>query len=221
MTANSQLDLSQHVPLIAILRGIKPANILSTAEHLIKAGFTMIEVPLNSPDALTSIRALVTEFGNDFAVGAGTVTQAEQANQVVDTGANLLVTPNFNAEVVQIAKRAGCASFIGIMTPSEAFAALQAGATALKLFPTALIGVAGYKALREVLPAQTTCFAVGGIKPSVESMRPWHEAGIAGYGIGTGLFKPEFSEQQIAANAKMYIDAWHELQKATPKESAS
>jgi len=181
----------------------------------------MIEVPLNSPDALTSIRALVTEFGNDFAVGAGTVTQAEQANQVVDTGANLLVTPNFNAEVVQIAKRAGCASFIGIMTPSEAFAALQAGATALKLFPTALIGVAGYKALREVLPAQTTCFAVGGIKPSVESMRPWHEAGIAGYGIGTGLFKPEFSEQQIAANAKMYIDAWHELQKATPKESAS
>lgn len=213
MTNTSKLNLSDHVPLIAILRGISPANVLATAELLIDAGFTMIEVPLNSPDALISIRSLVQEFGNEFAVGAGTVTHKEQAKQVVDTGANLLVTPNFNAEVVQIAKRADCASFIGIMTPTEAFAALQAGATALKLFPTALIGLSGYKALREVLPPQTKCFAVGGIKPSVDSMQPWFEAGISGYGIGTGLFKPEFTDAQIAENAKAYIHAWQQVKK--------
>lgn len=110
--------------------------------------------------------------------------------------------------------RAGCTTIIGIMTPTEAFAALQAGASALKLFPSALIGVNGFKALREVLPPQTQCFAVGGIHPTVESMQPWFEADIAGYGIGTGLFQPDFTPAQNAQNAQFYMEAWSQVNRS-------
>lgn len=212
MTEQSTFSLVNHTPLIAILRGIMPERILPVSEILIAAGFTMIEVPLNSPNALQSIRHLVAEFGQRMAVGAGTVTDPEKAKQVVDTGANLIVTPNCNTQVIEIARQADCTAIIGIMTPTEAFSALQAGATGLKLFPAPLIGLAGYKALREVLPKQTICFAVGGIQASHDSMAPWYQAGISGYGLGTGLFKPAYSLQEIKMNAERYVAIWREMQ---------
>jgi 2-dehydro-3-deoxyphosphogalactonate aldolase len=205
-----KFSLEKHLPLIAIIRGVLPADCIDVANILVEEGFTMIEVPLNSPDALTSIRLLVEEFGSELLIGAGTVTTPEKAQAVIDTGANLVVTPNVNEDVIKMSVAAGCATFPGVVTPSEAFAALAAGATGLKLFPVSMLGLDGYKALNSVLPPETLCYPVGGIEPTVESMKPYIGIGAAGFGLGSALYKPSMSLDEIRSNARSYVKFFHQ-----------
>lgn len=197
-----------NLPLIAIIRGITPAEVISVANALIDTGFTRIEVPLNSPDAITSIRMLVQQFGSDYLVGAGTVTTVEEAQAVTATGAKLVVTPNCNEKVIQLCKAAGCVTYPGIATPTEAFSALAAGATGLKLFPISTIGLDGMKALRSVLPPCTELYPVGGIEASVESMKPYLDAGANGFGLGSALYKPGMTISEVSKNAKKFVNTY-------------
>lgn len=208
---NKDFKLSQHLPLIAILRGIEPQNAVRVAEILIDEGFSMIEVPLNSPDALLSIKHLVDKFGNNYLIGAGTVTTAALAKSVIATGANLIVTPNYNAEVMKLAINAGCVTFPGVVTPTEAFNALAAGATGLKLFPVSTLGLDGFKALKSVLPATIDCLPVGGINPTVESMKPYIDLGATGFGLGSSLYKPSLTDAEIRSNAREFVTAYTSL----------
>lgn len=196
------------MPLIAILRGISPENVLKVSEVLIKQGFTSIEVPLNSPDALASIEILVNEYGDKYLIGAGTVTTPELAKTVINTGANLIVSPNVNSEVIALSIKAGCECYPGVVTPTEAFTALELGATGLKLFPISMLGIDGFVALKSVLPSDTKCYPVGGINASVESMHPYLKAGAAGFGLGSALFTPCSTLAQIALNAKAFVDTY-------------
>ena len=202
-------DLSKHLPLIAIIRGVTPDKVLEVANTLIAEGFTMIEVPLNSPDALTSIKKLVDEFGTEkYFLGAGTVTDTTLAQQVIDTGANLMVTPNCEPDVIALSAKAGCAVFPGVVTPTEAFKALQAGATGLKLFPISMVGLDGMKAMSSVLPAGTGLYPVGGINATVESMQPYLKAGAAGFGLGSALFKADMNLEQVKSAAKAFVNSY-------------
>lgn len=208
-----RFTLDKHLPLIAIIRGVLPSECVSVAKVLVEEGFTMIEVPLNSPDALESIRLLVNEFGEDYLIGAGTVTTPEKAQSVIETGANLVVTPNANEQVIKMSVEAGCATFPGVVTPTEAFSALAAGATGLKLFPVSMLGLDGYKALNSVLPPETLCYPVGGIEPTVESMLPYVKIGAAGFGLGSALYTPAMSIEQVRENARSYVKSFHECMK--------
>lgn len=204
-----QFELSQHLPLIAILRGVEPDDVIRVASLLKEHGFSMIEVPLNSPNALESIRRLVQHFDlDDMLVGAGTVTTVAQAKDVVATGANLIVTPNMNTDVIQLGIAANCAVFPGVVTPTEAFNALAAGATGLKLFPVSALGLDGFKALLSVLPKGTACMPVGGIDATEESMRPFMKAGAAGFGLGSALYKPNMSDDEIKEKAKAFVSVF-------------
>lgn len=182
-----------------------PDDAIGVTNILIEEGFTLIEVPLNSPDALVSIKRLVDHFGADYYIGAGTVTTPAQARDVIATGANLVVTPNHNEEVVKLSAEADCATFPGVVTPTEAFAALAAGATGLKLFPISMQGLSGFKALRSVLPKEVICLPVGGINPTVESMKPYLDIGAQGFGLGASLYQPSLSDNEIRANAKAFV----------------
>ena len=190
-------------PLIAILRGITPTEALPVAGALIEAGVTRIEVPLNSPEPLDSIARMVTAYGSDALIGAGAVLTPGQVREVAATGARLIVSPNCDPAVIAASKAAGMDSFPGVMTPTEAFAALAAGADGLKLFPGELIGPAGLRAMRAVLPPEVPLFAVGGV--SADNMADWHRAGAAGYGIGSALYKPGDSAATVAARARELI----------------
>ena len=200
-----RFSLDKHLPLIAIIRGVTPEQVINVATILVEEGFTMIEVPLNSPNALESIRLLVKEFGNEYLIGAGTVTTPEKAKAVIETGANLVVTPNVNEEVIKLSVEAGCATFPGIATPTEAFNALAAGATGIKLFPVSMLGLDGYKALNSVLPPETLCYPVGGIEPAIDSMLPYIKIGAAGFGLGSALYKPSMTMEEIRENARLYV----------------
>lgn len=191
--------------LIAILRGITPPEAPAIAEALIAAGIDMIEVPLNSPDALTSIAELQRRFGAQAKIGAGTVLTVPQMRAVAETGARLIVSPNCDAAVIRATREAGLESYPGVMTPTEAFAAIEAGATALKLFPGELIGPAGLKAMRAVLPPDMPLYAVGGV--SAGNMAAWQQAGAAGFGIGSSLYKPGDSVAGVAAKASAIVAA--------------
>ncbi|TKB43669.1 2-dehydro-3-deoxy-6-phosphogalactonate aldolase [Thalassotalea mangrovi] len=200
------IDLTKHLPLISIIRGVTPDNVIAVGQALVEEGFTMIEVPLNSPDALTSIKKLVAEFGTaKYLIGAGTVTNAELARQVIATGANLIVTPNCDPQVIALAVASGCATFPGVVTPTEAFNALHAGATGLKLFPVSMVGIEGMKAMLSVFPKGTGVYPVGGISASVESMKPYLDAGAAGFGLGSALYKPGMSIEQVRENARQFV----------------
>ncbi|MEZ9699921.1 2-dehydro-3-deoxy-6-phosphogalactonate aldolase [Vibrio sp. 10N.261.46.E12] len=205
---NKDFNLNDHLPLVAIIRGVEPADCIRVTQILIEEGFSMIEVPLNSPDALTSIKMLVEHFGDQYLIGAGTVTTPEKAQAVIDTGANLIVTPNFNEQVVKMSAAAGCVSFPGVVTPTEAFAALSAGATGLKLFPVSVLGLDGFKALNSVLPSEAICLPVGGINPTIESMKPYLDIGAKGFGLGASLYKPGLSDDEIRANARAFNTAF-------------
>ncbi|MDC2891230.1 2-dehydro-3-deoxy-6-phosphogalactonate aldolase [Psychrosphaera algicola] len=199
-------DLTKHLPLIAIIRGVTPQDVIEVTQILIDEGFTMIEVPLNSPGAIESISKLVQQFGTkNYLLGAGTVTNMDLAKQVVGTGANLVVTPNCNTDVIRFSADAGCAVFTSIVTPTEAFAALDAGATGLKLFPVSMVGLDGFKALNSVLPKGTRCYPVGGIDASVASMNPYVKIGAAGFGLGSALYKPTMSMAEIRTQAKAFV----------------
>ncbi|SDE49784.1 2-dehydro-3-deoxyphosphogalactonate aldolase [Paracoccus isoporae] len=193
-------------PIIAILRGITPADALPVARSLIEAGVTQIEVPLNSPDAYDSIAEMLVEYGDRARIGAGTVLRVAEVERLAGLGAKLIVSPNCNPEVIRATVAAGMESWPGIMTPTEAFAALDAGARGLKLFPGELIGPNGLKAMSAVLPAGTACYAVGGV--NADTLPAWRQAGAAGIGVGSGIYRPGDSAETVASRAAELVRLW-------------
>ena len=192
-----------HRNIIAILRGIRPEEVLAVADALIGEGITKIEVPLNSPDAIASVAALAERFGDVAVIGAGTVLTPADVDSVVAAGGQLIVSPDANPTVIARTKALGLLSYPGVMTPTECFAALRAGADGLKLFPGSLIGPAGLKALRAVLPEGTEVLAVGGAGP--ENFAEWFAAGASGFGIGTALYRPGEGAGEVAARAREIV----------------
>ena len=196
----------RQLPLIAILRGLTPVEAPAVGDAIVESGFRLLEVPLNSPQPLDSI-ALMRERFPDAMVGAGTVLTAQQVRDVHAAGGVLVVSPNFNAEVVAETARLGMIGLPGVATPSEAFAALVAGATGLKLFPAEAASPAVVKAWLAVLPKGTPLMPVGGITPS--NMTEWRNAGATGFGIGSALYKPGKPANAVRDDAQQFVAAWN------------
>lgn len=190
-------------PLIAIVRGITPAEAEAIGDAIEEAGIRIIEVPLNSPEPLRSIELLARKFGDSMLVGAGTVLNAAEVANVKEAGGRIIVSPDTNVDVVAATAQAGLVSSPGYFTPSEAFAAIRAGANALKLFPAEGASPAVLKAQLAVLPCEIPVMAVGGIKP--DNMRPWLDAGASGFGLGSGLYKPGQSAAETLDKARAYV----------------
>ena len=201
----------QALPLVAILRGLSPAEAADVGDAIVEPGFRLLEVPLNSPQPLESIALMRQRFPNAL-VGAGTVLDAKQVREVHAAGGELIVSPNFNADVIAEAARLGMVCLPGVMTPTEAFGALAAGATGLKLFPAELASPAVVKALLAVLPAGTPVMPVGGIAP--DNMGSWRAAGAAGFGIGSSLYKPGKTAAAVREDAQRFVAAWAGLVRA-------
>ncbi|MFS2032927.1 2-dehydro-3-deoxy-6-phosphogalactonate aldolase [Polaromonas sp. CT11-55] len=193
------------LPLVAILRGLTPAEALPVGQALVSTGWTLIEIPLNSPQPLESIAAMAGAYPEAL-IGAGTVLTPEDVRNVQAAGGQLIVSPNFNPAVVREAARLGMVCLPGVITPSEAFGALEAGATGLKLFPAEMITPAVVKALRAVLPATVPVMPVGGVTPA--NMGAYLAAGASGFGIGSALYKPGMTAAQVADSAKNFIAAY-------------
>lgn len=198
------------LPLVAILRGVTPAEIIDIAEAIIAAGITRIEIPLNSPQPLESVERLArhcAEHHDDrILVGAGTVLTPEQVRDLHAVGGRLVVSPNCNVEVIRESHRLGMVSMPGIVTPTEAFAALEAGASGLKLFPATQVGIANMKAMQTVLPAGTELYAVGGI--GTDNFAQWRATGVHGAGLGTAIYTPGLSAEQVGERARALVAAW-------------
>jgi len=190
-------------PLIAILRGVRPDEVVAIGEELVAAGFTLIEVPMNSPDPLDSVGRLVAALGDRAMIGAGTVLTVDQVAAMRDAGGRMVISPNTNIDVIRASADAGLASLPGIATPSEALAALDAGATALKLFPAEAASPTILKAMRAILPSDLRVLPVGGIVP--EGMAPWRQAGAAGFGLGSALYKPGMAAGEVGARARAFV----------------
>lgn len=197
--------LLDQVPLVAILRGVTPDRVVETGEALYEAGIRAIEVPLNSPDPFRGIEKLCAALGRKCLCGAGTVLDTDQVERARDAGAELIVAPNTDIGVIARAARHGLVVMPGFATATEAFAAIAAGATRLKLFPASSHGAAHLRALKTVLPHGVKVFAVGGVAPG--QMREWIAAGAAGFGIGSDIFKPEYTTEEIAARTRKAIEA--------------
>ena len=200
------------LPLIAILRGLTPDEAVDVGEAIVAAGFRCLEVPLNSPQPLESIRRLRQALNGRALVGAGTVLNVAAAREVAEAGGQLIISPNTNTDVIRETKALGLLSLPGFFTPSEAFAALDAGADALKLFPAEIAGPKGLKAVRAVLPAATRVYPVGGVDP--DSMAAWLGAGASGFGIGSAVFKPGQTADQVGRQAAQFVTAWNAAQTA-------
>ena len=195
-------------PLVAILRGVTPDEADSIAAVLVEAGFGAIEVPLNSPDPFASIEIIARLFGDQVLVGAGTVLEAPDVDKVAEAGARLVVAPNADHAVIERAVKLDLLAVPGVATPTEAFAALKAGASGLKLFPGEALGPDVLKAWRSVLPKETPLYPVGGITP--ERIGPYRRAGASGFGIGSALYKPGASVEDVRRAAQMFVKAWNE-----------
>ena len=193
-------------PIIAILRGVQPAEAVAISGVILAAGIDKIEVPLNSPSPLESISAIAEAYGNRALIGAGTVLTAVQVQQVKAAGGQLVVSPNCDPAVIAATIAAGMQSWPGIFTTSEAFTALQAGATGLKLFPSDVAGPKGLKAMRAILPIGTQVYAVGGAGP--ENFAEWVAASADGFGLGSAIYKPGDTPERVATKAQAIVAAF-------------
>jgi 2-dehydro-3-deoxyphosphogalactonate aldolase len=201
--ADTLSDYLGQCPLVAIIRGVTPDEAEAVGRAIFDAGIRIIEVPLNSPDPLASISALSATLGDQALIGAGTVLDAAQVGEVRQAGGRLVVSPDCNAEVIAAAAAAGMVSTPGYFTPSEAFAAISAGAHGLKLFPAEAASPAMLKAQLAVIPRHVPILVVGGIKP--DNMQPWLDAGAAGFGLGGGLYAPGQSAEDTHSKAQAYV----------------
>ena len=206
-TPQTLLMKARRLPLVAILRGLTPANAAAVGLALMESGFRIIEVPLNRPSALQCIEILSRELNDEALVGGGTMLTLDDVQTVHDAGGRLAVSPNCDTRVIARAVDLGMLSVPGIATPTEAFNGIQAGAHALKIFPAEMIGQRGLKALKSVLPTHIELWPVGSISP--ESLRPWMAAGATGFGIGSQLFTPNTCAADVLTRGKMFIQAWH------------
>jgi len=195
--------------LIAILRGVKPEEAVEVASLLVEAGFSKIEVPLNSPEPIRSIGLIVDAFGDKALIGAGTVLTIAQVEAVASTGAKLVVSPNANSAVIARTRELGMSSYPGVLTPTECFSALEAGANGLKLFPADILGAGGVKAICAVLPTETQLYAVGGV--ATDNLQAWRNAGILGFGIGSSLYKPGIAMRDLQQRAEQLVSAYDAL----------
>ncbi len=201
-----KLDVAiKKCPLIAILRGVQNHEVVAVGNVLVEAGFTMIEVPMNSPNPCQSIKLLLESVGQQCLVGAGTVVNTQQLDEVIAVGGGLIVSPNFDPDIVRATVSNGAVSLPGVATPSEGFAALKAGASGLKLFPAESIEPAVLKAWRAVFAAEVKLFPVGGVTQN--NMRAYTDAGASGFGIGSALYKPGIGLDTLAERAKQFVDA--------------
>jgi 2-dehydro-3-deoxyphosphogalactonate aldolase len=191
-------------PLVAIIRGVTPADAEAIGDAIWEAGIRIVEVPLNSPEPLKSIEILAKSLGDRALVGAGTVLDAADVRRVRDAGGRIIVSPSTFAPVIEATAAAGMVSSPGFYTPSEAFEALRAGAHSLKLFPAEAASPAVVKAMLAVIPRDIPLIVVGGVKP--DGMKPWIEAGAAGFGLGSGLYKPGQSAAETAEKARAYVE---------------
>lgn len=191
-------------PVVAIIRGVHPEEAQAIGAAIIDAGIRIVEVPLNSPEPLASIERLASRFGHQALIGAGTVLDPDEVKRVARAGGRLIVSPSTDPAVIRQAHDDGLVSCPGFFTPSEAFAALRAGAHGLKLFPAEAASPAVVKAMRAVLPTDVPLIVVGGIKP--DTMQPWRDAGANGFGLGGGLYRPGQSPQETAAKARAYVE---------------
>ncbi|WP_430390489.1 2-dehydro-3-deoxy-6-phosphogalactonate aldolase [Dyella sp. 20L07] len=194
------------LPLVAILRGIQPIEAVPIGKALASAGFRVLEVPLNSPQPTDSIRRLIETLGDDCLIGAGTVMNVAQVDEIAQAGGRLVVMPHADVSVIRAAKQAGMICIPGVATPTEAFAALAAGADGLKLFPADQLSPSALKAWRAVLPTDTPVLPVGGITP--DNMGPWVAAGAQGFGIGAALYAPGVDANDIVDRAHAFTQAW-------------
>ena len=192
-------------PLIAILRGLEADRAIDVADVLVDAGFRIIEVPLNSPEPLVSIRCIAEKYGDRVIVGAGTVLTAEDVTSVVDVGGEIIVSPNMDPRVGGRAVELGAKWCPGVMTPTEAFEALRLGASILKYFPAELVPPKAIAAMRAVLPKDALVAAVGGITP--DTIKAYHDAGANSFGLGSALFKPGYGMNDLAKRATAFVEA--------------
>lgn len=195
-----------HRHIIAILRGITPDEAVPVCAELVEAGITLIEVPLNSPDALTSISRVKAALGDRAEIGAGTVLSVEDVNAVNAAGGTFIVSPDTNAAVIGETVRLGLKSYPGVFSPSDAFTAIRAGATGLKFFPAEVLGPKGIKAMKAVLPPALPVYAVGGANP--DNFHEYFAAGCTGFGLGTYIFKPGMSASEVAERAALTVAAY-------------
>jgi 2-dehydro-3-deoxyphosphogalactonate aldolase len=208
-----------HIGLIAIIRGVTPDRAAEVGQTIYDAGFRYVEVPLNSPDPLTSIRKLRAALPDDCRVGAGTVVTLDDVHAAASAGAELIVSPNTDRTVISTTIKLGLQSFPGAATPTEAFEAVSAGARSIKLFPGSSIGVSGMKAWASVLPGDVTLIPVGGV--TVENLPEWVEGGAHGAGLGASLFHPSMDSPTVAHNALRFMQAWESATSSTNVASAS
>lgn len=192
--------------LIAILRGLPPAEAVATGTALVEAGITWIEVPLNSPEPLVSIKSMIDALGTRARIGAGTVLTTAQVEAVAGIGGTFIVSPNYNRDVILRTKELGLGSYPGVFSPSECFDALAAGADALKIFPAGAMGTDYLRAIRAVLPRETLVYAVGGAGP--DNFADWKAAGADGFGLGTSLFQPGWSLARITEAARASVASY-------------
>lgn len=195
------------LPLVAILRGLKPGEAEDIGAALVDAGFVLIEVPLNSPDPFRSIETLARRFGDRAVIGAGTVLDVEAANRCADAGASLALAPNMDSAVIRRATARGLTAMPGVATATEALAGLAAGAGALKLFPASMLGAGTITAWRAILPGDAPIVAVGGVDE--QNFAEFRRAGAAGFGLGGSLYRPGASAEEVGRRARSIVAGWH------------